>query len=120
VTGATAVQVFGRDDSQATRRCLRFFKERRMPVSFVDVARRPPAPAELRRFSQRHGVRALLDEDGRAYREAGLAWLRLSDADILERVQADPRLLRLPLARLGLEVTIGVDEATWTAWHRGT
>jgi arsenate reductase len=117
--GAAVVQVFGRDDSQATRRCLRFFKERRMPVSFVDVARRPPAPAELRRFSQRYGAVALIDEDGRAYRDAGLAWLRLSEADILRRLQDDPRLLRLPLVRYGSEVTVGVDEATWKAWHRG-
>jgi arsenate reductase len=118
VTGATVVQVFGRDDSQATRRCLRFFRERRMPVSYVDVARRPPAPAELRRFSQRHGAGALIDEDGRAYRDAGLAWLTLTEADILARVQADPRLLRLPLVRYGSEVTVGVDEAAWKAWHR--
>ena len=83
VNDGPVVQVFGRDDSQATRRCLRFFKERRMAVSYVDVARRPPAPAELRRFSQRHGARALLDESGRAYRDAGLAWLRLSDAEVL-------------------------------------
>lgn len=89
-----------------------------MPVSYVDVARRPPAPAELRRFSQRHGAGALIDEDGRAYRDAGLAWLTLTEADILARVQADPRLLRLPLVRYGSEVTVGVDEAAWKAWHR--
>jgi arsenate reductase-like glutaredoxin family protein len=120
VTEGPVVQVFGRQDSQATRRCLRFFKERRMDVSFVDVSRRPPAPTELRRFSQRHGARALLDESGRAYRDAGLAWLRLSDAEVLERVLADPRLLRLPLARFGSEVTIGVDEDTWKGWQQRT
>jgi arsenate reductase len=112
------VQVFGRNDSQATRRALRFFKERRMTVSFVDVARRPPAPGELRRFSQRHGARALLDEEGRAYRDAGLAYLRLTDDEVLERLLGDPRLLRLPLVRLGQEVTIGVDEETWRRWQR--
>jgi arsenate reductase-like glutaredoxin family protein len=118
VSDGPLVQVFGRDDSQSTRRCLRFFKERRMPVSFVDVARRPPAPAELRRFSQRHGARALLDENGKAYRDAGLAWLRLSDSEILERLGAQPGLLRLPLARFGSEVTVGIDEATWKDWQR--
>jgi arsenate reductase-like glutaredoxin family protein len=118
VTDGPVVQVFGRDDSQATRRCLRFFKERRMPISFVDVTRRPPAPAELRRFNQRYGARALLDEEGRAYRDAGLAWMRLSDAEILERLREDPGLLRLPLARFGADVTIGVDEATWKEWQR--
>jgi len=87
-------------------------------VSFVDVARRPPAPAELRRFSQRHGARALLDEEGKACREAGLGYLRLSDEEIIERVQADPRLLRLPLVRNGGEVTVGLDEGTWHRWQQ--
>jgi arsenate reductase (glutaredoxin) len=117
VTNDTVIQVFGRNDSQATRRCLRFFKERRMASSFVDIARRSPAPAELRRFSQRHGARALLDEDGKAYREAGIGYLRLTDEEILERLLADPRLLRLPLVRNGDDVTVGVDEATWRSWQ---
>lgn len=112
-----SIQVFGRDDSQATRRALRFFKERRMVISFVDVARRPPAPAELRRFAQRFGARALLDDEGRAYRDAGLAYLRLTDDEVLERLLADPRLLRLPLVRNGQEVTVGVDETTWKLWR---
>jgi arsenate reductase-like glutaredoxin family protein len=117
VDGAV-IQVFGRTDSQATRRCQRFFKERRMAISFVDVARRPPAPGELRRFSQRHGARALLDEDGKAYRDAGLGYLRLCDDEILARLLAEPRLLRLPLVRNGAEVTIGLDEDTWRSWQQ--
>jgi arsenate reductase-like glutaredoxin family protein len=116
VTGSAVVQVFGRNDSQATRRALRFFKERRMAISFVDVTKRAPAAGELRRFSQRHGARALLDEQGRAYREAGLAYLRLTDDEIVERLLADPSLLRLPLVRHGQEVTIGVDEEAWRRW----
>jgi arsenate reductase-like glutaredoxin family protein len=88
-----------------------------MAISFVDLARRPPAPAELRRFSQRHGARALLDEDGVAYREAGLAYLRLTDEEIVERLLAEPRLLRLPLVRHGSEVTVGPDEGTWETWR---
>lgn len=89
-----------------------------MAVSFVDLARRSPAPAELRRFSQRHGARALLDEQAKAYREAGIAYLRLSDDEILERLLEDPRLLRLPLVRNGNDVTVGLDEERWRAWQQ--
>ncbi|MFV2064500.1 MAG: arsenate reductase family protein, partial [Chloroflexota bacterium] len=71
------IQVFGRKDSQPTRRCLRFFKERRMEVSFVDVGKRVPAPAELRRFSSRFGAAALLDEASSAYRKGRLAYLSM-------------------------------------------
>jgi arsenate reductase len=117
VSGAV-IQVFGRNDSQATRRALRFFKERRVAISLVDVAKRPPAPGELRRFSQRYGPRALLDEESRAYRDAGLAYLRMTDDEVMERLASDARLLRLPLARNGQEVTVGIDEETWLRWCR--
>jgi len=89
-----------------------------MAVSFVDIAKRAPAPAELRGFSQRFGARALLDEEGRAYREAGLGYLRMNDAEIEQRLLAQPSLLRLPLVRNGSELSIGIEEATWRSWQR--
>lgn len=112
------IQVFGRSDSQATRRAQRFFKERRAAISFVDLKKRPPAPAELRRFAQRFGARALLDEGSRAYRAAGLGYLTMDDDEALERLLADPGLLRLPLVRCGPELTVGVDEEAWGGWLR--
>lgn len=115
---APAVQVFGRRDSRPTQRALRFFKERRVPVAFVDLAVRSPAPTELRRFAERLGAAALLDAEGRRYRDLGGAWLRLDEADLLERLFADPALLRLPLVRRGNEFTAGVAEPTWAAWLR--
>jgi arsenate reductase-like glutaredoxin family protein len=85
-------------------------------VSFLDVAARAPAPAELRRFSERLGARALIDEDGRAFRDQGLAYLRMDDAEIVDRVRADVRLLRLPLVRMGDRVSAGPAEAEWRSW----
>lgn len=116
---APPVQVFGRRDSRATQRALRFFKERRVPVSFVDLAARPPAATELRRFAQRFGASALVDRESRAYRELGLEWLVLEESELLERLLEEPGLLRLPLGRAGNELSLGVDEDAWRAWLRG-
>ena len=112
------IQVFGLEKDQSTRAALRFFKERRVPISFVDLRKRPIAPAELRRFVERLGAQALLDETARAYRDGGLAYLRMDDAEIVERLLRDPALLRLPLIRYGSEVTTGRSEAKWAAWLR--
>jgi arsenate reductase-like glutaredoxin family protein len=112
------VQVFGRDDSAPTRAALRFFRERRVIVHYVDIRKRGIAPAELARFTQRLGAAALLDTTARPYREAGLAHMRLDPAGIVARLIADPRLLRLPLARHGSHVTVGLDETTWARWIR--
>ena len=110
------VQVFGFEGDQSTRAAQRFFKERRIAISFVDLRKRSLAPAELRRFTDRLGAAALLDTSAKAYRDGGLAYMRLDDAGIVERLHADPRLLRLPLVRYGNEVAAGRDEATWKGW----
>ena len=115
-----SVQVFGLDSDQATRAAIRFFKERRFAIHQVDLRRKPIAPGELRRFVDRLGARALLDTEGRAYRDAGLGYMRLDDTGIVERLLADPRLLRLPLVRFGNDVSAGRAEATWKGWLSGS
>jgi arsenate reductase-like glutaredoxin family protein len=112
----TPVQVFGRDDSQPTRAALRFFKERRVAVAYVNLRVRPIAPGELRRFVERLGAAACADTDGKAWRDAGLGYLRMDDAELAGRLLADQRLLRLPLCRDGAAVTAGPAEATWRGW----
>jgi arsenate reductase-like glutaredoxin family protein len=114
------IQVFGREDSSDTRAALRFFRERRVVVHYSDLRKRPIAAGELRRFTERLGGRALLDETARPYLDQGLAYLSLDDAGIVTRVLADQRLLRLPLIRHGHEVTVGRAEATWAGWLRSS
>ena len=112
------IQVFGMDDSAGTRAAQRFFRERRIVVRYSDLRKRPMAPGELRRFVERLGAQALIDETAKAYRDAGLGYLTMTDAEIVERLLADPSLLRVPLVRHGNEVTAGKAESTWTAWLR--
>ena len=112
-----SIQIFGRKDSRPTQRAMRFFQERRIAVNLVDMAVRAPAPTELRRFAQKLGARALLDTESQAYRDAGLGYLRMDDAEVFDRLLADPRLLRLPLARFGDQFTCGVAESAWKTWR---
>ena len=115
-SGTASVQIFGHDRDPGTRAAVRFFKERRIAIHQVDLTRKPIAPGELRRFVERLGARALLDESSRTYRDTGLGYLRMDDVEIVERLLATPALLRLPLVRFGNEVAAGRDEATWKRW----
>jgi len=108
-----SAQVFGTNDSQSTRAALRFFRERRVSIHFVDLRRKPVAAGELRRFVERLGARALADTEGRAWRDAGLGYVRMDDAELVERLLTDQRLLRLPLVRVGAGVAAGRDEGAW-------
>ena len=65
---------------------------------------------------ERLGAAALLDPDSRAYKEAGLGYLRMDDPEIVERIAANPGLLRLPLIRFDSEVAAGRNEAAWKRW----
>jgi arsenate reductase len=109
------VQIFGVKKSQATRAAERFFKERRVQIQKVDLYQKPIAPGEIKRFVDRFTWPGLLDSEGKAYTDAGLKYLRLSDSQVFDRVSREPALLRLPLVRAGNRVSIGHDEEAWLA-----
>jgi len=77
----TSVQIFGVKNSPATRAAERFFKERGIPLHVVDLQRKPMATGEIRRFIERFGLRGLLDVEGKAYVDAGLKYLKVTDAE---------------------------------------
>ena len=107
------VQIFGTPDSQPTRAALRFFKERRLEAHLVDVSRKPMAPGELRRFVERLGARALADTESKAWRDGGLGYLSMTDADLADRLLRDQRLLNIPLVRIGNAFAAGNNEPAW-------
>ena len=110
-----SVQIFGLKSSGATRAADRFFKERGVQIHSVDLKQKPMAVAEIKRFVDRFGLNALLDTESKVYVDAGLKYLKMSDAELLGRIEREPRLLRLPLIRSGNRLSIGQDEAGWKA-----
>jgi len=107
------VQIFGVKNSNATRAAERFFKERRVAIQLVDLKIKPMAPAEIRRFVQRFGLDKLIDTESSAWVDAGLRYLKMTEADLLARVERDPKLLHLPLVRSGNLLSVGQDETAW-------
>ena len=114
-TQGPLIQVFGREDSSETRAAIRFFKERRLTIQFIDVRRKPIAAGEYRRFADRLGPEVLADTAGRAWKDAGLGYVRMTREELAERLFADQRLLKMPLVRVGNGVAAGRDEAAWRA-----
>jgi arsenate reductase len=110
------IEVFGLDDSQPTRAAVRFFRERRIVVRFVDLRKKRMDAGELRQFVSRLGAAALLETDGRSSTDTGSADITTDLGNLVARIHADVRLLRLPLVRYGDDVTVGQDEAAWRAW----
>jgi len=110
-----SVQIFGLKNSQATRAAERFFKERRITLHMVDLKQKPMSPGEIKRFIDRFGLAGLLDTEGKAYIDAGLKYMKLTDSELLGHFERDPKLLRLPFVRCANRISIGHDEAAWKA-----
>ena len=110
------VQIFGIKKNADTRKALRFFAERRVKTHFVDLAERAASIGELKRFVQRFGLRALVDRESKRYHELGLAYSHYTDERWLEKLADEPLLLKMPLARSGNQLTIGLAEAEWQSW----
>ncbi len=110
------VQIFGTRKSIDTRKALRFFSERGWKTHFVDLAERAPSRGELRHFVDRFGVEPLIDREAKRFKDLGLAAAPPGDDRWIERLLAEPLLLRQPLVRSQNRFTIGPAEGEWREW----
>jgi arsenate reductase (glutaredoxin) len=113
------VQIFGTRKCRDTQKAQRFFKERRVKVHMVDLDQRPASAGELRRFAQKFGPEALLDREGKRFRERGLHVAHLAESRILPLLEEDSKLLRTPLVRAGKRLSIGNEPEEWAAMVEG-
>ncbi len=110
------VQVFGVKNDADTRKALRFFKERRIKVHFVDFKVRGPSRGELRRFAREFGADALIDRASRRFQALGLQAAYYGGERWLEIAEEEPLILRMPLVRHLDRLTVGAAEEAWRGW----
>ena len=110
------VQIFGTRKSPDTRKALRFFAERGWKVHFIDLAERALSRGELRHFTERFGVEALIDSEAKRFADLGLAAAPPNQERWIERLLAEPLLLRQPLVRAQHRFSIGPADAEWKDW----
>jgi arsenate reductase (glutaredoxin) len=114
------VQVFGVKKNPDTRKALRFFAERRVKTHFVDLGERAASLGELRRFAQKFGVAALIDQSSKRFLDRGLRNARMSDDRWLELLAEEPLILKMPLVRQQNRLSVGLAEAEWNGWMAAT
>ncbi len=110
------VQVFGTQKSADTRKALRFFKERRVKVHFVDLKVRAASKGELTRFVQKFGVDALVDRESKRFQGLGLGAAHHSEKKWLEILVDEPLILKMPLVRKQNFLSVGLAEEVWKGW----
>ena len=94
--------IYGTRKCSETRKAERFFRERRIPAQFRDIAEKPLTDRELKNIAAGHSRSELIDPSSKSYEKRGLAYM---DFDAFDELLADSSLLVTPVIR--------VDKKNW-------
>ena len=108
------IQIFGTLKCRETKKAQRYFKERRIPFQFVDIAQKGLSRGELNSLKAAVGIEKLIDREGKAYDRKNLKYLT---HDIEDEIFKDPLLLKTPVVRNGRDATVGYQPDVWKAWE---
>ena len=104
------IQIFGTSKCLDTKKAQRYFKERRVKFQLVDLSKYGISRGELTSVKNAVGLDALINSK---HPDAALLTYLAYDADKLEKLRDDPRLLRTPIVRNGRQATVGYCPDVW-------
>ena len=98
------IQIFGKSKCFDTKKAERWFKERRIRFQSIDLGKYGISPGELKSVLNAVGLEALVDPK---HPDAALLAYLAYDADKVEKLLDNPRLLKTPIVRNGRQATVG-------------
>ena len=107
------IQIFGKSKCFDTKKAERWFKERRIRFQSIDLGKYGISPGELKSVLNAVGLEALVDPK---HPDAALLAYLAYDADKVEKLLDNPRLLKTPIVRNGRQAT--VFDPTLSPWLR--
>ncbi|MEG2097723.1 MAG: ArsC/Spx/MgsR family protein [Pseudoflavonifractor sp.] len=108
------LQIFGKSKCFDTKKAERYFKERRLKFQPIDLVKYGISRGELQSVKNALGLEALIDWGNP---DATLLKYLAYDADKLEKLFEDPRLLKTPIVRNGKAATVGYCPEVWKDWE---
>ena len=108
------VQIIGTKKSNATKKALRYFSERRIKTQLVDLAERGLSAGELENIARSIGdPELLLDTESTADTKRGMQYMEFDVLEELEELEEHPELLVTPIVRLKGDAVVGADQEGW-------
>ncbi|MBN2440190.1 MAG: arsenate reductase family protein [Spirochaetales bacterium] len=104
------IQIFGLKKCHNTQKAERFFKERRVPFQFINLAEKGMSKGELSSVIHACGPEGLIDKQGKEYKKANLEYM---DFDVEEILLENPLLFVTPVVRKGNEAVTGYAPDVW-------
>ena len=110
------IQIFGKAKCFETKKALRYFKERKIPVQYIDLMQKPMSKGEYRSVKTAvGGWQAMVNEKAKGYEECYLPYLAYEE-DVDEKILENQGILKTPIVRNGKQATIGVAPEVWKTW----
>ncbi len=107
------IQIFGKSKCFDTKKAERYFKERRVSFQSVDLVKYGISPGELKSVLNTVGLENLIDQK---HPDAPLLQYLAYDADKVEKLLDNPKLLKTPIVRNGRQATVGYCPEVWKDW----
>lgn len=104
------IQIFGVKNCRNTQKAERFFKERRVPFQFINLAEKGMSRGELQSVKNVCGLEELIDRQGKEYKKANLEYM---DFDIEEELLENPLLFKTPVVRKADKAVVGYVPDLW-------
>ena len=110
------IQIFGTTKCFDTKKALRYFKERKIPVQVVNLKEKGLSKGEYNKVKQAvGGLDAMIDTHCKDQDTLALIQYAVDsekDAKILENQQ----VLKTPIVRNGAKATVGYEPDVWKTW----
>lgn len=100
------VQIFGRKSCNDTKKAERYFKERKIPYQFINLAEKGPSKRELEVMIRYYSLEELLDKEGKEYTKKNLKYFAYDTEELL---MENPILFKTPIIRFDRGVILGFD-----------
>ncbi len=107
------IQIFGVWKCRDTNKAVRFFKERRIKIQFVDLNEKGLSRRELESVTRNIPPENLIDREGKEFRKRNLGYMVY---DVESELLSNPLLFKTPVIRFGKESTVGYEPEQWKKW----
>jgi arsenate reductase (glutaredoxin) len=107
------IQLIGTKKCRDTQKAERFFKERKIPFQFRDLAEKGISKGELDNITRVIPLEELIDKEGKEYEKNGM---KFKVFNIEEELLSNALLFRTPIVRNGRLVTLGYKPKVWLEW----
>ncbi len=104
------IQIFGTKKCKETQKAMRFFKERKIEIQFIDLTQKGMSRGEIKKVSSAIGIDNLINKESDAFLNKGLRYASYDGEDILFKY---PQIMVTPVVRCGNKASVGFAPEEW-------